>query len=366
MKRILFLAADLCSGGAERQLVTLAIHLKRKGYDVLVYCYERSGFYSSLLNEANVPIVWEIESNNYLRRIWRVRKHIRKGKYDAVISFLPSCNFLNDIAALGKHSWKVITGERSAKLSTFTSRKGKIFAWMQFASDYIVCNSNNAASLWSEYYPDYKDKLRVIYNSVCLGPVKSAYQPRIQNITHFIVAATFQYIKNPLGLVNALTLMSESERDKIVIDWYGRKEMSRGSTQAYDDTVAAIIKNGLENVLILHPETNELADIMFQSDIVMLLSTVEGLPNVICEGMTLGKPIVMTKVSDYGTLVDESNGFLCDGDSPESIKEAILHAASSTTQNLLKMGQSSKEKANALFSDNQIVSQWQLCIDDEE
>lgn len=361
MKQILFLAADLCSGGAERQMVTVAGLLKIKGYDVVVYCYDKANFYEPILREKGIPVVWEIE-NNYIKRVRNVRSHIRKGKYDIVISFLPTCNFLNDVSAIGKHSWKVITGERSSIESTFTSRQGRFFGWFQRYSDYIVCNSQNACFMWRKHLPQYSDKLNVIYNCVQLGVIHSEYKPMRDGKLHLIVAATYQYLKNPLGLVKALSLMNDTERSSVLIDWYGRKEMS-GNTKAYDDTVEAIKKNNLENVLVLHPDTSDIADKMHQADAVMLLSCFEGLPNAICEGMLLGKPIIMTRVSDYDVLVDESNGCLCDWDKPETIKTAILSMVKLPTTKLLEMGKESEKKAKTLFPPSTIVKQWMKIID---
>lgn len=362
MKRILFLAADLCSGGAERQMTTVACGLKKKGYDVMVYCYDKADFYSPILKEANIPIVWELEPTKYLKRIINVRRFVKKGCFNAVISFLPTCNFLNDLAAVGNHHWTVITGERSARESTFTSRRGKLYGWFQKYSDFIVCNSENARKMWYNHLPQFVSKLKVIYNCVQLGAIQSDYVPKKEGRLHILVAATYQYLKNPLGLIEALGLMSEEERNSIVIDWYGRMDMSKGDTKAYDDTREAIRKNNLGDVFVLHPDTKEIADKMNQADAVMLLSHFEGLPNAICEGMTIGKPIIMTRVSDYDILVDESNGFLCDWDNPESIKAAILSMEKLSQEQLQMMGESSKNKAVELFSADVITQQWEAVI----
>lgn len=360
MSRLLFLAADLCSGGAERQMVTVACLLKNKGHDVTVLCYDKADFYAAILSKAGIPIVWELASNDYLKRIQKVRRFIRKGKYDAVISFLQTCNFLNDISAVGGKEWKVITGERSAMESFFQTKKGKLFSWFQRYSDAIVCNSNNAKKLWVSHCPNLSDKLRVIYNSVALGEIHSEYIPLKDGKLHILVAATYQYLKNPVGLVEALNLMSDNEKALIKIDWYGRIRMGAGDdTQAYDDTKMLVEKYNLQNVIELHDDTKEIADLMNQADAVMLLSKFEGLPNAICEAMTIGKPIIMTRVSDYNVLVDELNGILCDWDNYESIKKAILFLVHKNKEELLQMGGESKRKAFTLFAAEEVTKRWE-------
>lgn len=357
MKKILFLADDLCSGGAERQMTTIACLLKQRGYDITMYCYGRADFYAEILNNAQVPIIWAY-APNYIKRIINVRHHIRKSRYDVVISFLPTCNFLNNISAIGGKDWKIITGERSARTSSFSTLRGKLFAWLQKYADYIVCNSYNAALGWEKFKPMYKDKLKVIYNNVSLGVIRSDYIPKKDKKVHFVVAATYQFLKNPLGLIDALMLMSEHQRSCLVIDWYGRINVG-GDSQAYDRSCELVKKYGLNDTLHLNTDTKDIADIMNQADAIMLLSWIEGLPNVICEAMAIGKPIIMSKVSDYSTLVDETNGFLCNWDEPESIKDAILSLTSCDERKLCQMGAASKRKATKLFSSEHVIQRWE-------
>ena len=96
---------------------------------------------------------------------------------------------------------------------------------------------------------------------------------------------------------------------------------------------------------------------MADSDAVGLFSTVEGLPNTICEGMTIGRPIVMSKVSDFDVLVSD-NGYLCDPNSIESIKDALVKLIETPSEKLKEMGEKSKEKAQKLFSTDAITKQW--------
>lgn len=355
--KILFLIDSLGSGGAQRQIVTLSKMLKDIGYNVSVLCYTYANFFAEYLEEADIPIHC-VNKSNYIERIFSVRRFIRRGNYDAVISFLDVPNFLNCFAAIGGRSWKVITSERSAKKELLRSRQGRIFAWFQRYSDAIVCNSNNAKEMWIEYYPRYKNKLEVIYNPVILPTISSKYICKRNGKLHIVVAASYQYLKNPIGLIKALILLNENERKKIKVDWYGRIEVTKGDRRAYDDAVSLIQDNNLHDIIQLHKPTNDILNRMNEADVVALFSELEGLPNAICEGMMIGKPIVMSKISDFSVLVDSSSGFLCDWDSPESIKKVLISAVNLSDVQLAEMGVKSKEKAEKLFSSETIINQW--------
>ncbi len=357
MKRILFISPRLGQGGAERQMVTIAQLLKHKGYDVEVLCYSYGNFFEDLLHQNGIPVYWK--QHNYLLRLITCTWFIQRKNYDVVISFLPTPSFINCFAASFRKKWIVITGERSSVVKAPTSVMSKIYSWYRRYSDYIVCNSDNARRMWEEVFPTYKEKMRTIYNTVILGDVTSEYIPKQDGKLHVCIAASIYGTKNPLGLVKAILLMTEEERGRIVIDWYGRSQAQIGDTKVYDETCAQIAEHRLQNVLRLHDATKDIANIMNQSDGVALFSDHEGLPNAICEGMMLGKPIVMTRVSDYNTLIEEGrNGFLCDWDNPESIKSALFRMAGLSADELIQMGNLSKEKANMLFSEEKVISEW--------
>lgn len=355
--KILLFTSSLGSGGAERQLVTLGLLLKQQGMDVEFLVYHDEPFYEHLLLAKNVT-VHKILHDSHLLRLISIRRFIRRNSFTAVISFLDTPNFINCFSAIGGKNWRVITAERSAKESTFLSKRGKLFASFQRFSDCIVCNSENAKKMWASFYPEYAGKYRVIYNTVHAPNVSSEYLIRKDEKTRLLIAASYQYLKNPINVIKAVALMSPDERGRLQIDWHGQKKVFNGDMRAYNEACRLIHDNGLQNVVCLHDETRDIANKMYEADAVGLFSEFEGLPNVICEAMTLGKPVIMTRVSDFAVLVDKSNGILCDWDNVVSIKEALLELCSLSDDELCVMGARSREKARTLFSPKTIVGQW--------
>ena len=356
MKLLLFIDS-LGSGGAQRQLTTIAPLLKQQGIDVEVLCYCRNEFFAHALLENGIPIHW-ITPKNYLIRILKIRDFIRKGNYNAVISFLDIPDLLNCLAAIGGCHWKVITSERSAKEENFHTFRGKIIGWIKRYSDAIVCNSENARDLWLKYYPHYKDKLEVIYNMVTLPKITSTYIPHKDGKTHIVVAASYQYLKNPINVIEAVNALDESYKRKLSIEWYGRKEATVGETGAYKDASTLIDKYGLHKTVLLNEATNVITDRMVEADVVGLFSRLEGLPNAICEAMSLAKPIIISRVSDYKVLVDKSNGVVCDWNNISSIKNALEILLECSEEELVSLGKKSKKKAEILFGKEKITNQW--------
>lgn len=359
--KILFLIDSLGSGGAQRQLSTIAPKLKLKGFTVEVLCYYSGDFFLAPFANNNIK-VHNIHANNFIARIYKLRRFIRSGGYTAVISMLPTPDFINCISAIGGHKWQVITSERSGTNNNFKGFKNKLYSWARRYSDAIVCNSHAASQLWAQHYPKYTHKLKVIYNTVTTATTTSHYEIRKNSRTLFIVGASYQSIKNPKGLIEAVNLLSDDEKTKLKIDWYGKKSVTHGKTLHFDEAQKLIENYSLTEIITLHDRTEEIHDKLHCADVAVLISQYEGLPNIICEAMTLSKPILLSEVSDYNSLADSSNGILCKWDDPTSIATALSKFIAIDNETLLRMGRSSKQKATELFSEEKIINEWSEVI----
>lgn len=356
MKKIILFIDNLGSGGAQRQIVNLAIILKKRGYDISVLVYADQPFYKRLLDEHGIA-VHLISARDYLKRIIKVRKYLRSSAQDVVIAFLETPGFLASVSKIGNTKWKLITSERSARESSFYSKRNRVYNLFERFSDAKVCNSVNALRLWKRHYPQYADKYCVIYNPVIIPQNYLVSSNKQDNKRCLVVAASYQELKNPLGLIEALRSLDIAVRSKLEIHWYGRTEVAIGNTRIYEEACKRINDYQLKDCISLHSETNEIYKIMSESTAVGLFSKVEGLPNTICEAMMLGKPVIMSRVSDYDVLVD-GNGFLCDPNSYESISAALCDFVKASDQQLKDMGEKSRELAEKYFLPDKVAQQW--------
>lgn len=359
MKKILFIGLDVGAGGAERRMVTLACGLKSRGYNVDILSLGPDDFFMPKLKQHDVAVVWNTKGN-ILKKIWSSLRYIKRGEYDCVISLLATPNFINCLSGIINKKHIIITGESSAFTESQRMRghgrllRGKFYAWFERFADYLVCNSMHAAELWRNGYPQYGSKIKVIYNPVILGEITSKYIVRRNGRTSLVVAASFQKIKNVEGLIQGIALLDEEDKKRLTVDWYG--DQFPGSS--YEVAVEQIRKDNLGDIVHLHKATKQIADVMNQADVVGLFSMFEGLPNAICEALRIGKPIIMTRVSDYNTLVTPENGILCDWDKPETIKDALKEVVNTNNEDLTAMGESSRTMATMLFDNERILNKW--------
>ena len=191
--KLLLLIDSLGCGGAQRQLANLAVELKKCGHDIRFVRYWDDNFYLPLLEKNEIRPILINQKNMFLRAL-RIRSLLRSEKPDVVISFLDAPNFYASLASFGRHSWKLIVGERNCNVQSFTSRFGKIVRGViAKKADVISCNSQSAADLWTSFYPGVKEKLITIYNIV--EQPKGEGLPVSDGKIRFVVAARVERAK---------------------------------------------------------------------------------------------------------------------------------------------------------------------------
>lgn len=361
--KILCVIDSLGSGGAQRQLVTLAVGFKEKGHEVSFLVYYRDNFFKKLLDENNIPVYESIEPN-YLKRLLKMRRFIRRGDFNAVLSFLESANFICEVAGLPWRKWSLVVGERSANPNVLKSFKLRAYRWFHCLADYVVSNSHENIKIVRRINPFLsKRKCKVIYNIVDFKKWRPAedYQPLKDGKLHLIVVSSHQYLKNLSGLVEALHLFTPNERRMLRIDWYGGKSNDDSKIIAEKK----IKQYGLYEIINFYDPILSIEEKVKKADVIGLFSFYEGLPNSVCEGMACGKPIVATKVSDMPSLIkDGVNGFLAENGNPESIKSVLQKILTCSTSRLLNFGIESNKKAHILFNKDHIISSYlKLLID---
>jgi glycosyltransferase involved in cell wall biosynthesis len=363
--KILCVIDDLAAGGAQRQLVNLAIELKIQGHDLSFLTYNHRRFYESILQDAEIKN-YLIDERTPILRLFKFRKFIRSGNYNAVISFLGVPSFLASFAAFPFKKFVLIVGERSSNPKIRTSARSRLTRVFYPFANYIVSNSYANNNLVKSIYPFISDKkFKVIYNGIDLNKFKSdsIFSFRSKSRFQIIVPASYRRLKNLIGLIEAVNLLDKTLKDGLLIRWFGDKSKSSCDDNMLEEAVQLIRNYSLDDVFELNNVTHEISSIMKNCDAVGLFSFFEGLPNSICEGLSCSKPIVATAVSDIPLLIEEGvNGFVCLPNCPSSIAQAIEKLLKLNATELIEMGNRNRQKANKLFGQIDITKAYEALL----
>jgi glycosyltransferase involved in cell wall biosynthesis len=353
----------LVSGGAQRQLCTLAVFLKRQGHDVSVVTYLSHDFYLPMLQEAGVSYHC-VQRKSKLGRIRALRRVLRKGDQDVVLAFLDGPCFYAELAALPWRRWGLVVSER---LAIPGSHKARLpwRRWLHGVADYVVTNSHTNRLMIEHSVPRLAGRVVTIYNALDLNRFSPGprHGPRGPRELRLVVAARHAHQKNGPGLAEALAQVRAQDPGlTVTVDWYGYDPYAGHrlpEPTPLEATLELLRRHGLEDRFRIHPDARNIADIYREADGVLLPSFFEGLPNTVCEAMGCGRPVLASNVCDAGNLVrDGENGFLFDPHSPADMAAAVRNLAALSPEQRDALGARGRKMAEELFEPARVLGKY--------
>ena len=366
MKKVLLLIDNLDSGGAQNQMVLLAQGLKSSGYDLTVVTYFKgTGFFVSSLEKHNIEhVLIEKKQKLGIGFLFRLRRFIKSNGFDTCISFMNTPNsYLAVCKSIFGLNIEIIVSHRmnTNLLGMNAFRKG-LLKWVNKQADMIVCNSNHELDNWLAHQNKIEDKITTIYNGVDSIRFSPPDQFRTRQRKVLIVGSLSQF-KNGLLILKAIKSLKDSSIEHIHFHWVGRVDKHLKDRNAYAESMFGYIKkHQLEDWIKFSDPTSDIQGHYHSHDALILASKSEGLPNVVCEALSSGLPVVLSNVLDHPLLVEEEKeGFLFDPESVDALSEAISKLFLMDNESYVQLQKNCKTKANKLFSlDNYIESYIKL------
>ena len=351
--KILCFTDGFNQGGAERQLNGLANLLQQHGFDVTLASYHKENFYKSLMDSCNLKYDFIESSGLQLSKLVSCYKYFKTKGFDCVISYKGGCNQICCLLKAIGMSFKLIVSERCLVYDFNAFQKRKFFLY-RFA-DYIVPNSYAQEKFIGEHYPKLLAKTVTITNFTDIDtfvPVKNETHSKLR----VLVTARISHQKNIKRFIEALSILKK-ENLSIDVKWFGNVNFG-------EDTYALECKElieryGIGDIFHLLPATTSISTEYQSCDVFCLPSIFEGYPNVVCEAMSCGKPVLCSNVCDNSTIVEDGvNGYLFDPYNIMDIVQAFRKVYSLSTNQREEMGTKSREMAVVKFSKKTFVNKY--------
>ena len=323
--KILCVIDSFGSGGAQRQMIGLAIGLKKRGHNVELFNYfPHLDFYRNDIINAGVVIHDCYKKSKFsFTPIFSLFNLLKNKNFDVAVSFLTVPNIFLELAHLLTWKTKIIVSERSSVQGTNTIPFHRL---LYASSSHIVVNSRSHYRWLLHNHSEIKKKLKVIYNGVDLDKFKFS-KPRIKVKKHlkFLTIGRVGYEKNFLNVVRAFIIFKKKNGWLPSLDLVGREDESTKGAK-YLKEVRDLLDENPEvksKIKILGPR-KDVNLLIPKYDAVLHPSLYEGLPNAICESLASGRLVLASDVCDNGVLIEEGKrGFLFEPKSPASIQNAI-------------------------------------------
>jgi glycosyltransferase involved in cell wall biosynthesis len=352
MKVILFIDC-LNAGGAQRQLILLAKLLVEKKINIEFLTYNKDDFFLNYLNELNIK-THSFHNYNKVRKFFKIRKFLRQGDHDIVVSYLTTPNLISELSNFPSKKWKLIISERNQNYSKYYWR-----GLFHIFSDYIIVNSISSYEEIIKKIGINKTKCHVIHNGVDSSffvKNKNTYLNR-----KIIVISKYSEQKNIFQFIKAVSYSKKIFRKfNYKIDWYGDLVKNKnGVYEIYEKAKSLINKYEIEDILYLHKRNDKVSDLYKSTDALILPSKYEGLPNVVLEAMASKLPILMSKVSDYKLLVkNDYNGYIFNSNNYKDISLTMEKFINLSVDNKIIMGKRSYQIVTDNFSENKYIQKY--------
>jgi glycosyltransferase involved in cell wall biosynthesis len=339
--RLLFVTESFAVGGAENHLLDLLPALKRKGFDVAVFCFTEKTHRAELLEKVGIPVYVapgfgvkrKLSFTMPLRIVGgavKLYNLIRRFRPSVVHFFLPGPYLAGAPVALAAGVPIKLMSRRSlADYQRKWPGANKLERALHKHMDCIVGNSQAVVNelITEEDVP--ADKVRLIYNGVRMlnsGHTREHAREDLGYDDSYFIATTvanlFPY-KGHKNLVRALATIADKLPQPWVLLCAGRDGGSAGDINKLSHEL------GIASQVRVLGERSDVPKLLSASDIFVLAPTRnESFSNAVLEAMAAGAPVIATAIGGNAeAIVDNWNGLVVRPNNVDELGAAILKLA---------------------------------------
>ncbi|SEO64005.1 glycosyltransferase [Paenibacillus sp. OV219] len=286
VKKYLFVTNALSFGGAERVVSILASGIAERGYDVHLILYEKVNEEYPISDKVTIHLLPRIDVENrikyFAKMLAAMRRKISEVDPDVIIPFLPNQVIHFFIASRLMNIPFVATVRNNPFLypdSKSIRTIGKIVALL--ASGIFLQTEEQTG-----FFPRFaKRKTFVIPNPVSNDLIDCNYQNRdhIQEIATFGRLSTQ---KNQHLLIEAFAMVHKTN-PSLRLSLYGAGEEEQ-------NLKALVGKLGVKDAVTFRGRVSNVGEALMSTDLFVLSSNYEGMPNALMEAMAVGLPCIST------------------------------------------------------------------------
>ena len=324
-KKILFYHPLFLDGGAERTNLLISEKFSKK-YEVIFVSNVFSKIYSSEIRRIGIKKI-ELKAKRTITSFFELSKIINKYKPDIIFSVQMHASILalliNKI--LFKNKLKIICCERLSYRSYLKDFKGniiiKLAQLLYKNAKKIICNSKELSDEIKKLCRS--NNVTCIYNPTLTRNYKrlskqfSVHEKVFSSKKKIIISiARLEKVKNHLMLLKAINHCKNKHNLNLVLIGEGKKK---------NEIIEFSKKNDFFNNLhILNYKKNPFP-YLSKSDLFILTSDFEGMPNVLIEAMALNIPIISTRcpTGPKEILLNGKAGFLVNKNDYHSLSNKI-------------------------------------------
>lgn len=335
-QKICFVIPSFSFGGAERVVTVLASQLACKGYDISVIKYFDVPNEYPISSKVKVFCVASgpqaiYDQLSLVKKRRRIRGILREIRPDYVVPFLPHVALHTFLAGQ-------FLGFRTIQTIRVAPGVAPASRWLRMLRDFLVAISYATfvqTKSQMAYFPTWLHKKIVVLPNPVSQSMLDTSPGYSSNIRKIVSIGRLTSQKNFEMLIRSVAELHNLGYN-IQLEVYGDGELA----QPLQDLICSL---GCQNVCFLRGRTNDIPGILSESDLFVLASNFEGMPNALMEAMAIGLPCISTDCeTGPKELLGPDRGILVPVNDQQAMNDAIISVIESP-QSAAEMGRKAKE-----------------------
>jgi len=277
--RYLFITRILTGGGAERFVASFASYMADQGYDVHILSYEISEKDYPLSSNVKLHVMPFVADNlpGKFLRMYRMLQALTEIKADVLVPFIDSvvyCTYLVNLLLRKKFIFTV-------RNSPWQVAEGPLPGHIAKTADAIMLQNREQA----EFFPEsYRDRMYIVPNPVAGKFQSSQKMHYARQLTRICTVGRLHPQKNFPLLISAVKEV-RSQHPDIILQIYGEGEERKRLEEL-------IAQEHLSDVCYLMGRTSQVEGVLKETDLFVMSSDYEGMPNALIEALATGVPCI--------------------------------------------------------------------------
>jgi glycosyltransferase involved in cell wall biosynthesis len=366
--RVAYLITGLAHGGAETQLVQLALRMQMRGWKVRVITLIPPQAYTEQLHNAGVRVdtLGMTRKVPDPRALFRLARMLRREPPHILHAHMFHANLLARLARLITSVCVLICTAHSTYESPDGASDLKEITWREWAYRLTdsLCDLTTQISqtgleryVWVKAVPQHK--ICVVPNGVDINrfrpDARARFEVRSELKLHddcfvWLAVGRFDYAKDYSNLLHAFAQLSHEDAFLLIA--------GQGPLKSRMESLAHQL--GIAQKVLFLGIRQDVPRLMNAADGYVMSSFYEGLPMVLLEASASGLPIVATDVGGNRELVlNGQTGYLVSPRDAEALSAAMRRLMNMPVESRNQLGVRGRERVLALYSLDRVVDQWE-------
>jgi glycosyltransferase involved in cell wall biosynthesis len=361
-RRVFFLLDSFNVGGTETQAVELARRLDPARYQITLGCLKREGPLLAKLQGTPVEVVEfhpgkGMDSVGGLKQLLRLTFFLRRGGYDIVHTHDLWSNLLGIPAARLAGIAAIVSSQRDLSHDAwYRTKRARFLRFIQNLSSAILTNASAIRDGLVQDAGIRPEKIRVIHNGVDLSGFRAAVRDRERVFPGTGRDKLVVLVGNMRSEVKGHALLIEAAPE-VIRQFAGTRFILVGEGPLQEEFERQAKELGLEWHFIFLGRRSDVADVLAASDIAVLPSQAEGMPNAVLEYLAAGLPTVATAVGGNREIIHQGvTGLLVPPRDAKALA-AALNRLLGDDRLAETLGRAGQEYVLANFSFEKLVSE---------